>query len=69
MQELDRAAAASGYARMHLTVHPDNTNAVRFYEELGWTKAGGGFEWKGRMEKALDTQSSVPVYGARSPHG
>jgi len=53
MQAMDRAAIAGGYSQMHLTVHPKNTQAVRFYERLCWSRTLDGATWNGRMEKAF----------------
>jgi hypothetical protein len=38
---------------MLLTVHPDNTRAVAFYEQLGWERTAGDGPWTGMMEKRL----------------
>lgn len=38
LRAAEAAARSRGYARMHLTVHPDNMQAIRFYEGLGWTR-------------------------------
>lgn len=40
-------------ARMHLSVRPDNLQAVRFYENLGWVKESSKTPWSGFMEKML----------------
>ncbi len=37
---------------MVLTVHPENTNAIGFYERLGWKRYGQA-PWTGTMEKRL----------------
>lgn len=54
MLEAEARARASGHVRMTLTVHPENTTAVRFYEQLAWTRrheADGS--WQGAMQKQL----------------
>jgi ribosomal protein S18 acetylase RimI-like enzyme len=55
MAEAERRARAAGFARMHLTVHPTNEQAVRFYEKGGWspTLAEDG-SWSGQMIKSMD---------------
>jgi ribosomal protein S18 acetylase RimI-like enzyme len=54
MARAEEAARAGGFERMHLTVHPDNDRAVRFYELDGWTRsAGDGGRWNGQMTKPL----------------
>lgn len=57
MLDAEERARRSGFDRMNLTVHPANTRAVQFYEQLGWhrTVADAG-EWSGRMYKPLATQ-------------
>lgn len=55
MDEARRSALAAGFERMHLSVHPGNDQAVRFYRNLGWTEmpdADG--HWAGRMTIMLD---------------
>lgn len=54
MLEAEERARREGYEAMGLTVHPDNTRAVTFYEQLGWQRripADG--RWTGSMEKRL----------------
>jgi glycosyltransferase involved in cell wall biosynthesis/GNAT superfamily N-acetyltransferase len=41
MAAAERQAAAIGCARMNLTVNPQNSRAVGFYEKLGWVVLGG----------------------------
>jgi ribosomal protein S18 acetylase RimI-like enzyme len=44
---------------MHLTVHPSNDQAVRFYERSGWTRsAADGEPWNGQMVKLLAPASA-----------
>jgi ribosomal protein S18 acetylase RimI-like enzyme len=48
-------ARAAGFARMHLTVHPENARAVRFYEQDGWVRSPGpDGSWAGQMIKSLE---------------
>jgi ribosomal protein S18 acetylase RimI-like enzyme len=59
MLEAEARAVAAGHDRMVLTVHPENTRAVRFYEQLGWqpdSPAGAG--WTGAMIKDLSRPNS-----------
>lgn len=52
----ESAARSASAASMHLTVAPENTRAVRFYERNGWARlADEGSEWSGRMRKPLST--------------
>jgi ribosomal protein S18 acetylase RimI-like enzyme len=53
MKAAEEAALARGYKRMHLTVHPDNLTAIRFYEEIGWTKHCVNGKWKDAMRKMI----------------
>lgn len=57
MQEAEARARRAGHARMTLTVHPDNARAVRFYEQLGWRRAGGP-PWTGAMVRELGSPVS-----------
>jgi ribosomal protein S18 acetylase RimI-like enzyme len=54
MLEAEARARAGGHDVMVLTVHPSNVRAVRFYEDLGWTRrpAPDG-AWRGNMERRL----------------
>ena len=69
MEELDRAAVASGHVKMHLTVHPNNVHSVQFYERLGWTKLRDGATWEGRMEKQLNAHRCLPTSPTNEQHG
>jgi ribosomal protein S18 acetylase RimI-like enzyme len=54
MAEAETRAVATGHDHMVLTVHPENSRAVRFYEQLGWRRdppAPG--RWSGAMIKDL----------------
>jgi ribosomal protein S18 acetylase RimI-like enzyme len=54
MVEVESIAAKRGFARLHLTVEVDNSRAIAFYQNLGWTKlpASDG-AWRGQMVKSL----------------
>ena len=51
--EAERVARERGFARMDLSVHPENTTAVRFYEGMGWTRFESRGEWRGFMHREL----------------
>ncbi|MCU1370356.1 MAG: acetyltransferase [Ilumatobacteraceae bacterium] len=54
MADAESTARAEGYAQMHLTVHPSNEQAVRFYERSGWVRSTvDGDTWTGQMVKPL----------------
>lgn len=53
MIDAELRARASGFARMVLTVHPDNARAVKFYEDLGWERRLVEGVWRGAMFKEL----------------
>lgn len=55
MGEAERLAREAGFPQMHLTVHPDNHQAIGFYEHLCWQKISGEADgvWGGRMIKEL----------------
>lgn len=57
MLEAEARARAQGFKRMTLTVHPENTNAVRFYQDLGWIPLQNGATWNGAMQRILDQDS------------
>jgi ribosomal protein S18 acetylase RimI-like enzyme len=54
MLEAEMRAKRHGHSRMVLTVHPKNTRAVAFYEQLQWvrTLAADG-TWAGAMHRDL----------------
>lgn len=54
LREAESAARTLGYRHMQLTVHPDNTRAVAFYERNGWTRVLRYGAWEGHMSKDLD---------------
>jgi len=53
MSATEERAREKGFRQMHLTVHPDNQQAVRFYERLGWHKTEEPGDWRGQMVKEL----------------
>lgn len=54
MQTCEADARRRGFASMVLTVHPDNTRAVRFYERQGWLRDRDSSKpWTGTMKKVL----------------
>lgn len=53
MNHLEAAAAGKGFNRMHLTVAANNTNAIAFYQNIGWSRAVTGSGSDDRMEKDL----------------
>lgn len=53
MAEAEGAATALGFARMHLTVQPENGRAIAFYEKLGWARKAASDGWQGAMTKAI----------------
>ena len=62
MEKMDHLALTNGYSCMKLTVRPENTKAIRFYEKLGWSKSVHNSVWDGGMVKLLDAaNSSRPV--------
>lgn len=53
MQEAENRALERGFASMHLTVSPENSKAVRFYEQQGWSRVLEDSKWTGQMRKPL----------------
>jgi ribosomal protein S18 acetylase RimI-like enzyme len=47
----EQRARERQFAQMTLSVHRDNARAIRFYEQLGWARAGA--PWTGQMTKQL----------------
>lgn len=54
MSEVELRARDKKFEVMILTVHPDNSTAVRFYEKLDWEKISSGQNWNGKMKKKLE---------------
>jgi ribosomal protein S18 acetylase RimI-like enzyme len=57
MERSEHTARADGFGRMHLHVHPQNRQAVRFYEASGWQRIGEPGEWAGNMVKQLGARA------------
>lgn len=53
MKEVETQAHAGGYTELHLSVHPDNVSAIKFYEKLGWQRDHSSENWDGKMFKKL----------------
>ncbi len=53
MRNAETTARTLGFNQMHLTVNPENDQAVRFYEKLNWKKSPTVDGWTGSMRKAL----------------
>lgn len=53
MEAAEAASREGAFSRMHLTVSPENIQAIRFYERLGWTRVAEE-NWQGRMMKSLE---------------
>lgn len=54
MEDAEREARRLGVSRMSLTVHPENEQAVRFYQRQGWYRTPNGKgRWIGHMLKDL----------------
>jgi ribosomal protein S18 acetylase RimI-like enzyme len=53
MAESERIALERGFRQMNLSVHPTNTQAVRFYERQGWERVLQDGVWKGQMRKQI----------------
>jgi ribosomal protein S18 acetylase RimI-like enzyme len=59
MQDMETIGLAGGFDVMYLSVSPENEQAVRFYERLGWQRAPRDGSWTGDMVKHLT--ASTPV--------
>jgi ribosomal protein S18 acetylase RimI-like enzyme len=53
MCEVEKYAFSSGYSSLHLSVHPENLPAVKFYEKLGWERSSPIGDWDGKMHKTI----------------
>ena len=53
MATAEQVAITQGFTQMHLTVNPNNNQAIKFYEKLSWEKTLTQGEWTGSMKKAL----------------
>lgn len=54
MREVELAAKSQGFQVISLTVDPSNTQAIRFYESLGYNRNITDTGWQGSMIKAID---------------
>lgn len=54
MHFVENMLEEKGTTSLHLSVHTDNSPAVRFYEKMGWEKVPPGEEWDGKMMKRLN---------------
>lgn len=63
MQACENQAWQLGFAKMNLSVHPGNAQAVRFYEKQGWRRVAEKGGWQGAMEKTnpeeMDTAKTL----------
>ena len=55
MRENELAARGLGFHQMHLTVHPSNARAVRFYEKSGWSRHPPGEGWSGAFRRKIES--------------
>ena len=53
MEYSEEYARNQDFKKMFLTVNPKNTNAIRFYEHIGWVKDANTQNWQGGMKKDL----------------
>ncbi len=53
MEQVEQTARQAGYARLTLSVHPDNLQAIGFYQRLGWRQLSEDGVWRGVMVKDL----------------
>jgi ribosomal protein S18 acetylase RimI-like enzyme len=56
MRETEVIALQRGFSKLHLTVHPDNHQAVRFYEGIGWQRTLKNGSWEGGMSRAIQAE-------------
>ncbi len=54
MRFVENMLEEMGITSLTLSVHTDNSPAVRFYEKMGWEKVPPGEEWNGKMMKRLN---------------
>jgi ribosomal protein S18 acetylase RimI-like enzyme len=56
MAETEKIAIERGFSRLHLTVDINNTQAIVFYQNLGWQKLlPSDGKWHGSMIKQLES--------------
>ncbi len=53
MRFIEGMLGEKGITSLNLSVHTDNSPAVRFYEKMGWVKVPPGEAWDGKMIKRL----------------
>jgi len=53
MESSEHYAMEQNFKEMYLTVNPQNTGAINFYEHIGWIKDGDTENWQGAMKKEL----------------
>ena len=53
MKRTEEIAHQLSFPEMRLSVHPENNQAVHFYENLHWERVIRNGEWNGEMKKAL----------------
>jgi ribosomal protein S18 acetylase RimI-like enzyme len=53
MKRTEEIAHQLSFPEMRLSVHPDNHQAVHFYENLHWERVIRNGVWNGEMKKAL----------------
>lgn len=57
MREAEERATRLGHPHLVLTVHPENTRAVTFYEQLGWSRTlTSDGRWTGAMRRNLPVE-------------
>lgn len=54
MEKAEENARARGFTEMILTVSPSNSQAIRFYQNLDWTRVTSNGGWNGGMKKLLN---------------
>lgn len=62
MQEAETIARGRGFTTMGLTVRPENTSAIQFYEALGWLPMNA--ESRGALYKQLQPSRPNPRRGS-----
>ena len=55
IREAESEARRKGHIRMTLTVNPQNHQAIRFYEKVGWQRVFVDDRWEGKMANTLRT--------------
>ena len=54
MTHSEKYASDQNFKKMYLTVNPKNITAIKFFEDMGWTKDGNVKNWQGHMKKEID---------------